>query len=154
MRRALVTFREPSLSPFDFFSRELERELSEQFTHDLSGFYETEDAYLATIDVPGVSFSDIHIDLEENKLSVSAERKDPFDKTGTITRKYNRVMNLPKNVDSEKINAHYENGVLSLTIPKAEEIKTKKKIEVLTGEKPKTWASLLSFGKTEKDKCC
>ena len=154
MRRALLTFRGPSLSPFDFFSGELEGDLSNHFGQEFSQFYETEEAYLTTIDLPGLNISDINIEVEEDKLSISADRNNPFDKTGTVNRKYRHILNLPKNIDTEKINAHYENGVLSLTVPKITENKSKKKINIITGEKPKTWANLLSFGKNEKDKCC
>lgn len=150
MRRTMLALREPVFSPLEYFSREFERELGNRFEYNLSQFYETDEAYLATVDIPGVNFSDINIEVEDNKLMISAERKNPFDKSDEPAKKYHQRINLPEQVDQDKINAHYENGVLSLTFPKLIDNKTKKKIEVMTGQKPKSWTSLLSFGKNEK----
>ena len=152
MRRTLVTFKEPVFSSFDFFNSQfnnLERELANHHSEEDAQFFETEEAFLAAVDMPGISFSDIHIELEEEKLKVYAERKNPFEKAATVIKKYNQAINLPKNIDQEKINAHYENGVLNLIMPKRADQKAKRKIEVLTGPKPKNWTNFLNFGKSE-----
>jgi HSP20 family protein len=63
----------------------------------------------------------------------------------------NKVFAVPKNTDVEQISAHYENGVLNLAFPKLDENIFKKKIQVVTGEKPKLWQNLLGLGKEKKN---
>lgn len=156
-QRAILTFGQQPFSPFASLARELNRELAREVEREFSEayevpqYFETDDAFLASMDIPGVNLSDINIDQEEDKLTISATRKNPFDKTGEMTKKYSQVFILPKNIEAEKINAHYENGVLSLTLPKSEENKVKKKIQISTGQKPKSWSNFLSFGKSETE---
>lgn len=152
-QRTILTFGEQPFSPFASLARELNRELEKEMYQNFAApqFLETDDVFLASLDIPGVDFSDINIDLEDNKLIISAERKNPFDKTRESTKKYSQNLTLPKNIEEDKINAHYENGVLSLTIPKIADHKTKKKIQVTTGQKPKNWSSFLNFKKNEAE---
>lgn len=152
-QRTILTFGEQPFSPFASLARELNRELQKEMYqgHEAPQFLETEEAFLASLDIPGVNFSDINIELEDNRLIISAERKNPFDKTGESTRKYSQTFALPKNIEEDSINAHYENGVLSLTLPKMPNHKIKKKIQVLTGQKPKNWSNFLNFKKNETE---
>lgn len=153
-QKTILTFGQQPFSPFTLLAKELSRGLEEELYQNMEApqYFETEEAFLASLDMPGVTFSDINIEIEDNKMIITAERKHPFDKTGEMTRKYAQTLSLPKNIEEEKISAHYENGVLSLTLPKMDEQKTRKKIEVLTGQKPKTWSTLLNFKKTETEK--
>lgn len=152
-QRTILTFGEQPFSPFASLARELNRELQKEMYqgHEAPQFLETEEAFLASLDIPGVNFSDINIELEDNRLIISAERKNPFDKTGESTKKYSQTFALPKNIEEDSINAHYENGVLSLTLPKMPNHKIKKKIQVLTGQKPKSWSNFLNFKKNETE---
>lgn len=111
-----------------------------------SYLYENEDGFMTSIDMPGVDSSDISIELEEGKIQISAERKFGPEKNRQV-KKYFFEFQLPKNVDREKIEAHYENGVLSLVLGKVESEKSKKKIPVSTGAKSSSWSSFLGFGK-------
>lgn len=152
-QRAILTFGEQPFSPFASLARELNRELEKEIYQNFQApqFLETEEGFLASLDIPGVNFADINIELEDNKLTISAERKNPFDKTGESVKKYNQTLTLPKNIEEDKISAHYENGVLSLTLPKMADQKYKKKIQVLTGQKPKAWSNFLNFKKSESE---
>lgn len=152
-QRAILTFRDQPFSPFASLARELNRELEKELYqhYEAPEFLETEEEFLASFDIPGVNFSDIIIELEDNKLTISAERKNPFDKTGEPVKKYNQTLTLPKNIEEEKISAHYENGVLMLNLPKMADQKNKKKIQVLTGQRPKSWTNFLNFKKTEAE---
>lgn len=156
-QRTILTFGEQPFSPFASLARELNRELNRELGKELYSnfeapqFLETEEAFLASLDIPGVNFTDINIEVEDNRLIISAERKNPFDSTGETTKKYSQTYTLPKNIEEDKINAHYENGVLSLTLPKLANHKTKKKIQVLTGQKPKNWSNFLNFKKNESE---
>lgn len=150
-QRTILTFGEQPFSPFASLARELNNELEKEFYQGQTApqFLETEEAFLASLDIPGVNFSDINIELEENRLIISAERKNPFDRTGEATKKYAQTFIMPKNIEEDKINAQYENGVLSLTLPKMDDYKTKKKIQVTNGPRPKSWSNFLNFKKNE-----
>lgn len=152
-QEAFVSVRRPFFSPFNEFFNTFENELeAKRLSNPIaSQLLESENGFLISYDIPGINVSDINVQLDDDYLTISAERKNPFDKEGSIIKKYNQSYLLPKNIDRDKINAHYENGVLSLSLPKIEELKTNKKIQVLTGEKPKSWSNLLSFKKKESE---
>ena len=152
-QRAILTFGEQPFSPYAYLAKELNRDFEKTLyqNHDAPQFLEVDAGFLACLDMPGVTFSDINIELEDNKLSISAERKNPFDKTGESVKRYAQTLTIPKNIELDKISAHYENGVLSLTLPKMPDNKYKKKIQVLTGQKPNTWTNFLNFKKDQTE---
>lgn len=85
---------------------------------------ETDNEYLLSFDVPGVSQEDLKIDINQNVLTVSGERKQRIKEEGARGRRYGRFQRsivLPQGVDPEQIRAHYEAGVLEVVIPKTEE---------------------------------
>ena len=91
---------------------------------------ETKDAYELMADLPGLSKKDINISLNDDVLTVKGERKseEKKEEEGRYYAERNfgsfsRSFKLPNKVDSEKIKAEYKNGVLRLTLPKAEEAK-------------------------------
>ena len=83
---------------------------------------ESEDSVAITTDMPGVKESDIRVASENGILSVSAQRKDG-------TRSYSYSWTLPDTVNVEGITAEYEDGVLTLSLPKQEKAKMRR-IEV------------------------
>lgn len=146
--KALINLLQPGYSPF-FFDQAFANEAGESFLRE---FHENEEAYFTSLDIPGVSANDISIEVEDTYLRVSAERKDTYNKNSTVTKKYDHVISIPKNVDKDNISAHYENGVLNLALQKVDEEKFKKKISVSTGEKPKSWTNFLNFKKEDSEK--
>jgi HSP20 family protein len=81
--------------------------------------------------VPGMKREDFKITVENNVLSVSAEKEEAAqEKEKNYTRKefaygaFTRSFALPKLVDVEKISAAYDNGILTVVLPKKEEAKT------------------------------
>lgn len=97
---------------------------------------ETEDQFLINVELPGMKKEDINIGLENGRLSISGERKfEKEDKGKTYHRvetsygSFNRSFQLPDNVDEESVSANYENGILNISIDKAED-KVTKKIEI------------------------
>ena len=93
---------------------------------------ENENAYSLTTELPGVDADDIHINVEDNILTISAEvnetNVDEGAKVVLRERRYgsfSRSLRLPTNVDASNIDANYENGVLSLEIPKSPEAQPK-----------------------------
>ena len=99
---------------------------------------EGDDAYYIEVDLPGVKKEDINIDVHDNILTVNGERKleeerkdDEFYRVESLYGKFERSFTLPEDVDSDKIEAKDENGVLLITIPKAQQVdKAPKKIEI------------------------
>ncbi len=99
---------------------------------------ETDSYYLAKFDLPGIPKEDVKIELNDNTLRVSGERRDErSDKKGSTrlqeTRygRYERVFALPTKVDERKVETSYENGVLNIYLPKVEEAKA---IEIKVGD--------------------
>jgi HSP20 family protein len=76
-------------------------------------------------ELPGVAKEDITIEVADGSLSVAAVRKQ---KTGETEQSFsaNRTIGLPETVNAEKVTAKYENGVLTVTLPKAEAAKPRK----------------------------
>jgi HSP20 family protein len=98
---------------------------------------ETDDQYVVRAEMPGVRKDDIDVNLEDGILTISAEtRSETEEREGErVIRqerrfgKYLRSLRLGTEVDADKVKAVYRDGVLELSLPKAEEIKPKK-IEV------------------------
>lgn len=89
---------------------------------------ETSDRIRLTLEVPGVSPEDLEIEVENRLLTVSGEkrfrRESGNDREGShlVERRYGRFARsvmLPETVDAESIGAHFENGVLTVEIPKS-----------------------------------
>jgi HSP20 family protein len=82
--------------------------------------------YYFKFDLPGVPKNQIKVELSGNVLTVSAERKEAKEKkegrkqylSEVYYGSYNRSFTLPNEVDEKRIDAKYENGVLTLTVPK------------------------------------
>jgi HSP20 family protein len=94
---------------------------------------ETEDAYRLVAELPGLTKDDINITLENNVLRLTGERKFQKDVTKEnyhrVERTYGtfaRAFTLPSLVSADKVEASFENGLLTLTIPKAEQAKPRK----------------------------
>lgn len=88
---------------------------------------ESEKAFELHVEVPGMNKEDFNIEINDNYLTISGERKFSTEKNEkdfhTIETRYgsfSRSFTLPDSVSSDKINAKYNNGILELTIPKDE----------------------------------
>lgn len=88
------------------------------------------------MDMPGVKKDDLEIGIKENILSISAKRKkiiksDSGDSKEEVISSYEQSFNIStKGIDIENIGANLNNGVLTITLPKKEELKYEKKIEI------------------------
>lgn len=94
-----------------------------------------ENAYHVELDLPGVSDKDIDVSVENDILTIKAERKKEVkDEEGNVTQKtvvsYKRSFTLGEAVDKEKINAISKDGMLILSLPKKIAEKEIKKIAV------------------------
>lgn len=94
--------------------------------------FEDKDNLLVKAELPGMKKEDIEISLHENYLTLSGERKqeqkyedaDVY-RSERWAGRFHRTVSLPCQVEAEKIKATYSEGVLTVTLPKAEEAKPK-----------------------------
>lgn len=88
-------------------------------------------------ELPGVEEDDIDVQLQDNLLTIKAEKRFEEEEEGRSTRSYSsfaRSIALPYDIDGDKVEATFKNGVLKLTLPKPPEISAKtKKIPVHRG---------------------
>lgn len=92
--------------------------------------------YIIEMDMPGVKKEDLEIGIKENILSISAKRKKAVksengESKEEVISSYEQSFNIStKGIDVENIAANLNNGVLVVTLPKKEELKYEKKIEI------------------------
>ncbi|WP_300754367.1 Hsp20/alpha crystallin family protein [uncultured Brachyspira sp.] len=97
---------------------------------------EDEKSYCIEMDMPGVKKEDLEIGIKENILSISAKRKkivkaENGESKEEVISSYEQSFNIStKGIDVENIQANLNNGVLIVILPKKEELKYEKKIEV------------------------
>ena len=93
--------------------------------------FETKDAYVLEAEMPGVSKEGLEITLEGSVLTLVGHRSDQTPTGEAVYREsrpvdYRRVFELDPAIDADKINARVDQGVLTLTLPKAERVKPRK----------------------------
>src|SRR5919106_5360599 len=95
--------------------------------------YDTDDALMVRVELPGVAKEDVHVELHENTLSLRGERKpEPSIKEGQYYRQeriygpFQRTFRLPTLVETAKVQATYRDGLLELRLPKSEAAKSKR----------------------------
>jgi HSP20 family protein len=99
---------------------------------------ETDDAMRVTAELPGVQAKDVDISLTEDLLTIRGEKKSEQAETKRdyhrVERSYGlftRTVRLPTVVDADKVEATFKEGVLTITMPKREQTKTRKvKVDV------------------------
>lgn len=123
------------------FSDLLDEIMEDAFSWGRGGFvpelnvYETEKEFEITLALPGMSKDDIEISMENHTLTISGERKfeeengRKFHRVESRFGKFERSLPLPDIIDEDNIKATYENGVLTVTVPKLKE-KAGRKIKV------------------------
>jgi HSP20 family protein len=87
--------------------------------------YEDKDNAFVRAELPGVDRAAIGVEVADGYLNLSATRKNA-DGESEESLALSRSIVLPENVDAEKVSAAYENGVLTVTLPKKEEAKPKR----------------------------
>ncbi len=119
-----------------FFNESLARSGGSTFIPKVD-IVENKDSFEIHLAVPGLNKEDFKIELNDNYLTVSGERKfsnekkeRTFHSMETHYGVFSRSFSLPENVDAGKINALYNNGILELTIPKDEKKALKQTIKV------------------------
>lgn len=119
---------------FDEFFNEFPARFESRLQVPAVNILENDEAYIMELNVPGRNKEDFQISLENGLLTVSFEKKEENKADGpkVIRREFSyqsfkRSFNLDEKIDTDNIQAKYENGILVLTLPKKEEAKPMKK---------------------------
>ena len=112
--------------------------------HPAMDLVETEDHFVLRADLPGVAESDVKVELEDNVLTLSGERRHEQEvKKGGYYRierasgAFARTLTLPEGVDAEAVEATFDKGVLEVRIPKPAERKPRR-VAISVGDAPAT----------------
>ena len=105
---------------------------------------ETDDHFVLRADLPGLSEGDVNIELEDNVLTISGERKieheqrdEGYYRVERASGAFSRSLTLPEGVNAEAIQASFDSGVLEIRIPKPEQQKPRK-VQISVGGAAKT----------------
>ena len=104
---------------------------NERFITPPASVIETGDGYTLELEMPGVSKDGLDISIENNELSIVGRRSNPATEGTLLHREsrshnYRRTFEIDPSIDSRKITARITQGVVTLTLPKAEEVKPRK----------------------------
>ena len=104
---------------------------------------ETDDHYVLRADLPGLSDDDANVQLEDNVLTISGERKaehetqqEGYYRLERAFGAFSRSLTLPDGVDPDGVQAHFDRGVLEIRIPKPEQ-KKPRQVQISLGNRPK-----------------
>ena len=105
---------------------------------------ETDEHFVLKADLPGLAEDDVNIEVEDNVLTVSGERKaehettkEGYHRVERAFGQFSRSLTLPEGIDAEAVSASFDRGVLEIRIPKPEARKPRK-ISIGVGGAPKT----------------
>ncbi|MDX6682192.1 MAG: hypothetical protein QOG94_2231 [Solirubrobacteraceae bacterium] len=94
---------------------------------------ETQDHFVLKADLPGMGETDVDVELENNVLTISGERKteheeqhEGYYRLERATGAFSRSLSLPEGIDAEAVEAAFDNGVLSVRIPKPAQAKPRR----------------------------
>jgi HSP20 family protein len=107
---------------------------------------ETDEDLVLRADLPGLSEKDVNIEVEDNVLTISGERKteheerkEGYYRVERASGSFTRSLTLPDGIDPDRVRASFDRGVLEVRIPKPEQRKPRKvTISASGGETPKT----------------
>ncbi|HEX4666974.1 MAG TPA: Hsp20/alpha crystallin family protein [Chthoniobacterales bacterium] len=104
---------------------------NERFITPPASVNETADGYHLELEMPGVSKGGLEISIENNELSIIGRRSNPSIQGTLLHREsrpnnFRRTFEIDPSIDREKISARMNQGVVTLTLPKAEEVKPRK----------------------------
>jgi HSP20 family protein len=120
------------LSPAGYFGQLFDPSANTQAWAPALDISERKDAYLVTVELPGVRAEDVEITFEDRLLTIQGERHPAGDTTGEkvhrVERRYGafrRSITLPSHVLADAIEATAQDGVLQILVPKAPEVRAK-----------------------------
>ena len=139
VRYSYPSYRSPDSVPVSFFRSPwlgLESEISRRFASAIApsaivqfpvDLYEDEANAYVRAELPGVSRDDLQVEMTDGTLTLTAARKTPATNgQPEQSASFSRSVSIPAEVSADQVSAAYENGVLTVTLPKREEAKPKK----------------------------
>ena len=144
MTTSLIPFGTQTPSVFEDFRREVDSLMNRFFQGDglgngngwyspLANVAESENEYEVTVDLPGLKPEDVNVKLRHGDFWITGERKHEHEEKQKnwhrVERRYGqfrRMIRLGDEVDPDKVNAEYKDGVLRITVPKTETSKPKR----------------------------
>ena len=107
------------------------RAAREEYVAPEVNIFETKDGYVLEAEMPGVSKDGLEITVEGNELTITGRRRSETVSGDAIFRErqsadYRRVFELDPAIDTSKVSAKMEQGILTLTLPKSERVKPRK----------------------------
>lgn len=125
------------MSDFGNDRDEMIEELSLGYRKAFTNYKETDQEFVIQIELPGVEKEDIQLNVTDTGLEIKAEKKqektNKSDKEYSYTKSYAgfyQAFDVPDNADLDKIDASYKNGVLTVRLPKKDNIKNKKTVQI------------------------
>ena len=112
-------------------NRDSELRQNEHFVAPVASIIEDGEGYRLEVEMPGVNKDSLEISVEDNELTIIGRRSLPTVE-GTLIHhesrreNYRRAFELDPSIDADKINAKIDQGVVTLTLPKAERVKPRK----------------------------
>ena len=112
-------------------TREVDRGQAEQFVMPPASVTEIADGYMLEIEMPGMKKDGLDISVQNNELAIVGQRSLP-PVEGTLVHResrsenFRRLFELDPSIDGDKISANIEQGLVTLTLPKAEHVKPRK----------------------------
>ena len=146
MNTALTHFRTRMPGMFGEFRQEMDGLLGRFFGNDseaASGEFsnwlspscnisESDESWMVTVDLPGMAKDDISVELRHGELWISGERKEcsedkgkTYHRTESHYGRFQRGIRLGEDLDIDKVDAEYRDGVLRISVPKTESSRTK-----------------------------
>lgn len=134
-----LTARPSFLTPWANFEEEIDRVFNAAFSdfwsdsaatvlnHPRTDLYEDKDNFHLRTELPGLKKDDLRVELGEGVLTIAGTRRSfGGDGQAERTAEFSRSISIPARVQEDAISARYEDGVLTVTLPKAEEVKPKR----------------------------
>ncbi len=124
----------------DFFLRDWDENLRFPNSQPKVNILDKADQFELQFAVPGLKKEDFNIKLDNDRLSVSFEKseersedEEKFTLKEFSFERFERVFNLPETIQKDKVEAKYENGLLTIVVPKSEEAKVQPVKEIKVG---------------------
>ncbi|HNX41742.1 MAG: Spore protein SP21 [Candidatus Aminicenantes bacterium ADurb.Bin508] len=125
-----------STDPMELFFNDFSSRTGEQAAKNwqpATDIWETPENFMLRAELPGFKREEISLEVKENLLTIGGERKEEFDqeqvhcfRRESFRGSFQRAYLLPNNIDTSRIKATMEKGVLEITLPKSERAKAKR----------------------------
>ena len=124
MKNAVMSQREGQVTPD-------ENDAERNYVSPVVNIFETKDGFILEAEMPGVNKEGLEITLEGNALTLIGRRSDDSPAGSPTYREskpahFRRIFELDPSLDTSKINAQMDQGILTLNLPKAEKVKPRK----------------------------